>query len=165
MDLSGTSSINRSRYFQSVGALETSGESEETPGEGFGRVSLPGIQGNTVEQDKELIVSTVMKIDRETSGFSLYCIWEDMYGRQLIHLREESPQLGVKQIIPGTYHIRVTFPPLWLNPGLYALHFKVQLWGHRASSRHVSDKFPLDVSGISSMADSTLHPKVKWSFE
>ncbi len=164
---SGDLSSCITRYFQSIGALENSAQPSlaETLQEGFGRVWLPTVEGNTVEQGAELAVSTMLKIDRETSGFSLYCILEDMYGRQLIHLRQESPELGVKGTAQGTYDIRIVFPPLWLNPGLYALHFKAMFWGRRSSSRHVSDKFPLDVGGDSSGAESTLHPKVDWSVD
>ncbi len=151
------------RYFRSIGALaggDTGGE--ESVREGFGRVYLPQVDGNTINQGDEVTVRTSLKIDAQPSGFSLYCILEDMHGRQLIHLRQESPELGVKEVTRGTYDVRITLPPLWLNPGLYALHFKVRMWGTSASSRHVSDKFPLDVTGDSSMADATLHPKVDW---
>jgi lipopolysaccharide transport system ATP-binding protein len=151
------------RYFRAIGALEAETTGKESQSEGFGRVYLPEVAGNTVDQGSELVVATSLRIDRETSGFSLYCILEDMYGRQLIHLREESPDLGITAISPGTYEMQIVIPPLWLNPGLYALHFKALFWGHRSSSRHVSDKFPLDVGGDSSGAEATLHPKVAWS--
>ena len=152
------------RYFEAIGALETADAGDEqSQGEGFGRVHLPGVEGNTVDQGSELAVSTTLRIDREASGFSLFCILEDMYGRQLMHLRKESHELGVESTDPGTYDIRITVPPLWLTPGLYALHFKAMFWGHRSSARHVSDKFPLDVAGDSSGAESTLHPRADWS--
>lgn len=150
------------RYFRAIGALESSADEGESAGEGFGRVHLPEVAGNTIDQGSELVAATTLRIERETSGFSIYCILEDMYGRQLMHLREESPDIGVKSIVPGTYDIRISLPPLWLNPGLYALHFKALFWGHRSSSRHVSDKFPLDVGGDSSGAESTLHPSAGW---
>jgi hypothetical protein len=48
---------------------------------------------------------------------------------------------------------------------LYAFYFKVQLWGEAISARHLSDKYPLDVQGISSMTEAVLHPEVKWAIQ
>ena len=151
------------RYFEAIGALESPSGDGDAQGEGFGRVHLPDVEGNTVDQGSDLVVATTLRIEGEMSGFSLYCILEDMYGRQLMHLREESTDLGLSTVAPGTYEVRIAVPPLWLNPGLYALHFKALFWGHRSSSRHVSDKFPLDVGGDSSGSESVMHPKAGWS--
>jgi lipopolysaccharide transport system ATP-binding protein len=153
------------RYFRSIGALDSAaaGAPCGLSQEGFGLVQLDGMGGNTVEQGREFALSTTLRIDREPNGFSLFCILEDMHGRQIIHLREESHLLGVAAVEPGEFRISVRFPALWLNPGLYAVHFKVQFCGRRASSRHVSDKFPLDVVGANSMAESLLHPDADWS--
>ena len=113
------------RYFRSIGALENNDpNAADSEREGFKRVYLPEVDGNTVNQGDDVVISTSLQIDGEPGGFSLYCIVEDMHGRQLIHLREESTELGVSEIRPGVYDIRVALPPLWLNPGLYALAFQ-----------------------------------------
>lgn len=152
------------RYFQAIGALDTQGEETDEPQrQGFGRIRLPSVGGNTLEQGDEIVASTTLKIDEEVTGFSLFCVMEDMHGRQIIHLRTESTQLELKTLEPGSHEIRIALPPLWLSPGLYALQFKVKFWGHRESSRYASDKFPLDVNGNSSGADTVLHPQADWS--
>jgi lipopolysaccharide transport system ATP-binding protein len=153
------------RYFRSIGALDSdsAGAPSSPSREGFGSVQLAATIGNTVEQGRDFELSTTLRIDREPNGFSLFCILEDMHGRQIVHLREESQLLGVTAVEPGEFRINVRFPALWLNPGLYAVYFKVQLCGGRASSRHVSDKFPLDVVGVNSMAESLLHPDADWT--
>lgn len=152
------------RYFRSIGAL-AGGQSDpqEQARTGFNRVYLPDVDGNTVDQGDDLNVTTTLRVDQHASGFSLFCVLEDMHGRQLMHLRQESPSLGIGEVAPGSYDIQVALPPLWLNPGLYALHFKVKLWGDLSSSRYVSDKFPLDVVGVSSVTDAVFHPDAKWS--
>jgi hypothetical protein len=59
----------------------------------------------------------------------------------------------------------VKIPPLWLVPGLYALHFKVIFLGEFASAHHLSDTFPLDVDGESSQTEAVLHPESGWRVE
>jgi lipopolysaccharide transport system ATP-binding protein len=81
----------------------------------------------------------------------------------VFHLREESPALGLPRVGAGDYSIGVSIPPLWLNSGLYSLSFKVLLWGVSENARHVSDKFPLDVTGGHSRVDALLHPEGTWT--
>jgi lipopolysaccharide transport system ATP-binding protein len=89
-----------------------------------------------------------------------------MHGHQLFHLREESTQLGVASHQPGKeYLIRIGLPAMWLNPGLYSVYFKVILWGERGGTRHVSDKFPLDMTGTSGATDAVLHPRAHWDIQ
>lgn len=48
--------------------------------------------------------------------------------------------------------------------GPYAIHFNVFFRGEfAAASRYVSDKFPLDVVGESSVVSNILHPQAVWS--
>jgi lipopolysaccharide transport system ATP-binding protein len=152
------------RYFRSIGALGGDESNEDQAiREGFGRVHLPGVNGNTVENSREVTVATRLHLDQEVSGFSLFLILEDMHGHQIFHLREESNELKLRKPEPGTYDVRVVLPTLWLNPGLYSLQFKVKFWGKATSSRHTTDKYPLDITGANSASDSVLHPAADWS--
>jgi len=63
--------------------------------------------------------------------------------------RQDSPAFRLDAITDGDqYAVNVTVPPLWLNPGLYSADFKVLLWGTRDDARHVSDKIPIDITGL-----------------
>ncbi len=90
---------------------------------------------------------------------------EDIGGSFIFHQREESNVMGLRNLAAGKYDIEVSVPPLWLNPGLYALYFKIFFWGEYGRARHVSDKMMLDVIGISSTATAVLHPEVGWSVQ
>lgn len=152
-------------YYKAIGVLKTEGEgeAEADTGSAFGPVQLGEGYGNTAGQDEEIEVSTTLRFDQAISGFSLFCLLEDMQGRRVFHLREESPQLGFSSVEKGKYKISLKLPPMWLIPGLYSLHFKTKLWGEYGSARHISDKFPLDISGKTSRSqDVILHPSGEW---
>jgi lipopolysaccharide transport system ATP-binding protein len=154
-------------YFKMIGAFGGSHEDPEAPvsrgTSGFGRVRLSGARPGPVLQSDPLEARTTLTIAQEVSGFSLFCIVEDMQNRMVFHLREESPSLGLPRVAPGEYAIGVLLPPLWLNSGLYSLSFKVLLWGVSDNARHLSDKFPLDVTGRHSRVDALLHPESTWT--
>ena len=86
-----------------------------------------------------------------------------MQNRMAFHLREESPDLGLAEVSQGTYSVRVTVPPLWLSAGLYSLYFKALIWGKAGDARQLSDKIPLDITGLHSKVDSMLHPGASWN--
>lgn len=132
---------------------------------GFGPVSLVSHGSTTVPQSDAFELATALRVTKEVTGFSLFCIAEDMHGRTIFHLREESPQLGVREVSPGELDVRVTLPPLWLVPGMYTVYFKVLFWGELASSRVLSDVFLLDVEGENSKANAVLHPRAGWSVQ
>ncbi len=168
--LTQTGDVSKSieAYFTALGALQSAGSAASEGGEDhsrFGPVVLYGGQGNSVLQSEALEISTSLAIREGESGFSLYCILEDMRGRNILVLRQESVGLELKDLTVGDYTIRLNLPPLWLNPGLYSLQFKVSFWGEFGSGKHASDKFPLDVMGESSRAEAVLNPRAAWSVE
>lgn len=156
------------RYFSSIGVFEQSNndetESEDIKRTGFGRVSIDNGEGYSVVNSNDLVVSTTLNFTQDAAGFYLFCIVEDMHGTLIFHLQEASTDLGIGEVKAGSYPITVKVPPLWLNPGMYSLHFKAMVWG-ASGSRYVSDKFPLDVNGDSCSASSIhtiLHPQADW---
>lgn len=153
-------------YFSQIGAFRADTETatgERSLSSGFGRVRINGGQNYSVVHSESFQAATTLRINQEVSGFSLFCIVEDMYNRMVFHLREESPSLGLSSVSTGVYAISMTVPPLWLSAGLYSLYFKSLLWGTGDNGRYESDKIPLDVTGMHSMAESLLHPAVEWS--
>ncbi|MGN6136358.1 MAG: ABC transporter ATP-binding protein [Aureliella sp.] len=153
------------RYFKAVGAIPGAKDLEmDDPTRGFSRVVIDQGDGNTVDQANEFEVSTTLHIDREYQAFTLFGILEDMHGKMVFHLKKDSSEFGIRNCRPGRYEIRLKLPVLWLNPGLYAFHFKAIFSGGGGMTRQVSDKFPLDVSGENSgAADAVLHPSASWS--
>ncbi|MCC6591558.1 MAG: ABC transporter ATP-binding protein [Bryobacterales bacterium] len=137
-------------------------DSRPASGFGFGDVRILGRNSRTVHQSESFEVATTLHIGAEVSGFALLCILEDANQRGVFHLRRESSELAVRERWDGVYDVRIKLPPLWLEPGLYSLHFKVLLRGELASSRHVSDTVSLDVSGDSSGTPSVLAPRADW---
>ena len=61
--------------------------------------------------------------------------------------------------------ITVELPPLWLNPGVYTVHFKVLVQGISGSkARYLSDQVPFTVTGAANPVSSTvLNPPATWS--
>jgi lipopolysaccharide transport system ATP-binding protein len=130
--------------------------------QGFDGVSIKG-GGNTVRQHEAFEVSTTLSIDQRISGFNIFCIIESLDGTNVAMVRQNSTELDFRSDDTGRFNISVQFPPLWLNTGLYSLYFKALLWGDQCEARYLSDKFPMDVSGESSLTQAILQPQAEWS--
>lgn len=152
-------------YYKGIGALVSGEDEANTTHSRFGPVLLNGTLDNTLPQSEGFNVSTTVHINQPISGFTIYCMLEDMGGSCIFHHREESNVLGLRSLVAGKYDIAVNVPPLWLNPGLYAIYFKIFFWGEYGSARHVSDKLMLDVAGASSATTAVLHPQIGWSVQ
>ncbi len=154
-------------YFKMIGAFQESPDPgiDRSGSAGFEKVTIFGKTSNaanTIQQSEPCEVSTVFRVARETSGFQLVCIVEDMQGRVVFRISHDSQSLGLSLESSQEYELRLGFPPLWLNAGLYSLHFRAFIWGDRSSPRYDSDKVPLDVAGGHSEVDSILHPEASW---
>lgn len=120
----------------------------------------------TIAQEREFQVTTKLRLSEDAAGFALYCMLEDMHGRKVFVLRKINTDLRIGEPRAGVYSLRVQFPPLWLNPGLYTLSFKVVVSGTFGSARHVSDKIPFDVDGANSPVNTVLlHPEAEWEVD
>jgi lipopolysaccharide transport system ATP-binding protein len=146
---------------------ETPREAHTAPasGFGFGDVRVLDRESRTIEQSEGFEVGTTLHIGAQVSGFAVLCLLEDANQRAVFHLRRESTELAVSNRWQGAYDVRVKLPALWLEPGMYSLHFKVLLRGELASSRYVSDTLNLDFGGDSSGNNSALVPRADWVLE
>ena len=86
-----------------------------------------------------------------------------MNQRNICHMREESTNL-TRAAVKGKHDVKISFPALWLEPGMYTVYFKLLLWGDTSSPRHVSDVLHLDVGGRTSGWNSVLSPRIDWEF-
>lgn len=153
-------------HFTQVGAFQVAGrgpQDVESTLPGFGAVVIQGGEGNSISQEQPIEAETFLRVGPQTAGFSLFCILEDMQSRMAFHLREESPDLHLTEVSEGVYSVRVRVPPLWLSAGLYSLYFKAIIWGNAGDARCLSDKIPLDVTGLHSTVGAMLHPGATWN--
>ena len=151
-------------YCRSIGLIQTSsdnGFNSDSSRTGFDPISVNG-EGNTVVQSQEFEVSTALQINENASGLSLFCIVEYMSGDCISVVREDRSINSLGDFRGGKYRISVRFPTLWMSAGLYSIYFKAYLWGASGEERYVSDKFPLDVEGESSLMQGLLQPAVNW---
>jgi lipopolysaccharide transport system ATP-binding protein len=163
---SGDISSSIETYFKLAGSEgETLGDRTPSSGFGFGRVDLVSHRGSTVGQGEPFEVATTLHMAEPTAGFSLYCIVHDMHQRKIFQKMEDSSVFEKGKSWQGSYRLKLRLPAMWLEPGLYSLHFKVFLRTQRQSARYVSDIFHLDVGGVSSGCGSMLSPEVAWSLE
>jgi lipopolysaccharide transport system ATP-binding protein len=158
------------RYYKAIGAYKNDDGEDAGPDvgarSGFGAILLNDKAGNSVAQDEPLSISTTLRIPRPVNGFRAECLLKDMEGRRVFCITEESKALGLKDIEPGAYAINIELPAIWLNPGSYAVQFKVRYSGEYGGVlRHRSDVFPMDVVGASSRAEAVLNPRATWSVE
>lgn len=155
-------------YYRLVGAFQRgdAADTQASGSSGFGPVKIDCDGAMTVSQGSAFNLATTIQLNEDAAGFVLFCVLDDMQGRTVFMLRETNGALGVPEVRAGAYRVRLQFPPLWLNPGLYMLSFKVLLSGVFGSSRYLSDKVPFDVNGVSSPVDRTvLHPAADWTVD
>ena len=154
-------------YFQDLGVLGSPDQDEKIDSRRsiFGRVRLNDGSSNSVDQSQGMTFSTTLSIPRGIGGFRMLVLFNDMRNQQLIGLNRTSAEMGCGTIAPGQYEISVEIPPLWLNPGMYSVVFKLFLEGDSESHKHFSDPFPLDVFGNSSPVDCVLNPDAQWEFQ
>ncbi len=132
---------------------------------GFWPVELSSHRGSTVRQGEEIEAATVLQVDRTAAGFAIRCVLEDMHRRRIFTIRRESAQLGPQRRWRGAYAIRVRFPALWLEPGLYLLYFEAALPAGAGGQACASEVFHLDVGGRSAGANTVLAPEAEWSLD
>ncbi len=142
-------------------------ESHET-GDGRGGITMPRLlshPGRSIRQGDEFEVASTLNIDCDASGFTVWCILDDMYQRRIAYARSDSADFGSRDNWRGTYQLRVKWPALWLEPGLYTMVFRVRLRGAGSKERYISDVLHLDVNGFSSGQNSILSPRSEWTIE
>jgi lipopolysaccharide transport system ATP-binding protein len=154
-------------YFADLGILGGDSKAEEHDDRNvFGRVSLNGEASNSLNQSEAFELSTNFALKEPASGFRLFCLFSDMRSQQLIAVCKTSEELGFAGGVPtGHHHLSLKFPALWLNPGMYSVHFKMLMSGDASTQKHVSNTFPLDVFGDSSPVEAMLNPHAQWNVE
>jgi len=134
---------------------------------GRGGISMPHLvshRSHNICQGEPFEVAATLRIETEVPGFSIWCILDDMYQRRVAFGRYDSSSDG-RDSWQGTYEIRVKWPAMWLEPGLYSLNLRVRLQGASSTERYVSDVLHLDVAGEHSGENAVLAPEGRWAVE
>jgi lipopolysaccharide transport system ATP-binding protein len=145
-------------------------EATESNGAGIerGGITMPRLAshpGRTIDQADAFEVAATMRVDTDIAGFFVWCILEDMYQRRIAVSRLDYAEIGSRENWRGTYSFSLKFPPLWLEPGLYTLYFRVRLSSAHSTERYVSDVLHIDVSGTTLGQNAILNPRTEWSIE
>jgi lipopolysaccharide transport system ATP-binding protein len=131
---------------------------------GRGGITMPRLvshEGRSIGQGDPFELAAMLCIDQDVTGFSMWCILDDMHQRRVTFGRYDTPT-GSRDSWRGTYDVRVKWPAMWLEPGLYTMIIRVRMLGAGTTERYVSDVFHLDVAGVASGETSILSPKAQW---
>jgi lipopolysaccharide transport system ATP-binding protein len=145
-------------------------EAQENTGAGIerGGISMPKLlshPGRTIAQEDPFEVAATMRVDADIVGFMVWCIIEDMYQRRIALARIDHSDLAHGQNWQGSYQLRLKWPTMWLEPGLYTLYFRARLSGANSTERYVSDVLHLDVAGTTFNQGGILNPRTQWAIE
>jgi lipopolysaccharide transport system ATP-binding protein len=108
----------------------------------------------------------VLLRDRVPS-FRLLCVMQNANSEPVVVLPRTHRDLSEFNEL-GVHHVSVEFPPMWLRPGVYSMHFRLQSNDlNSGKSTYVSDTHMLDVSGdvASEMLNGYLTPDAVWRTE
>jgi lipopolysaccharide transport system ATP-binding protein len=134
---------------------------------GRGGITMPRLvshEGRSIGKGDAFELAATLCLDQDVPGFSMWCILDDMYQRRVTFGRWDTPG-GARNSWRGTYDVRVKWPALWLEPGLYTIIIRVRMLGAGSTERYVSDVLHLDVGGASSGESSVLSPQAQWGVE
>lgn len=133
---------------------------------GRGGITLPRLvshKGHIIGQGDPFEVGATLCVDADAPGFSAWCILDDMYQRRVAFGRYDTP--NGRDSWRGTFEVRVKWPAMWLEPGLYLMTIRVRLLGAGSAERYVSDVMHLDVAGASTGDSCVLAPQGEWGVE
>jgi lipopolysaccharide transport system ATP-binding protein len=126
----------------------------------------PDHQAETSIQSGEPFSACIdLIVGKEFVGYDLFCILMDSLGNIVVHAHTDNRSFH-HALAPGALKVKVSFPSLWLKPGLYSLHFKLigaALDGEKI--RLLSDHVPLSVSGEAAGEAllGVLTPPLQWA--
>jgi lipopolysaccharide transport system ATP-binding protein len=149
-------------YHKLMAVEETQEDMAARRGSGFSNVKLEHCEGSTIQQGDAMEIGATLHIAEQVAGFAIVAVLDDMNQRRILHLRYDSSDRQPGRGWLGAWRLRIKVPPLWLEPGLYSLYFKVIFQGAVVNARLVSDVFHLDVGGRCCGWNSVLAPEAVW---
>jgi lipopolysaccharide transport system ATP-binding protein len=150
------------QYFESLAA--PSAATSDGP-VSFTEVRIGGRPTGSIQSCDAFTASCRFSLQAPLPSFRILCAIQSVNGDALAvaplhhhefrHLNEE-----------GVHELHASFPPLWLRPGVYSLHFRLQANDlNSGKSTYISDSVMLDVSGDvpPEMLYGALTPRVEWA--
>lgn len=131
----------------------------------FTNVRINDSPSGTIASGDRFQVNCNLQLRSALPGFRLFCIIQDVNGDSVVVAPTNHREIPIASQM-GSHEIQVSFPKLWLRPGVYSLHFK--LLGSTVGagkSRFLSDSIMLDVTGSDDpeMLLGCLTPQVEWA--
>lgn len=130
----------------------------------FGPVRVNGRNPGAVESGQSFTTSCALQLPPGISGFRLFCMIQDVNGDPMVIAPASQRSLRIDDQ-SGRFDIQVSFPALWLRPGVYSVYFKL-LCGSigSGSARYLSDSMMLDITGSDDpeMLLGYLTPAARW---
>jgi lipopolysaccharide transport system ATP-binding protein len=152
-------------YHKIVSSVDEASAADAGP-QSIGPVSLVAQSPTTVGQADAFRLSCGVHTSVEVTGFDVLCAMEDVNQRLVFRLARTSFELAphIRSFLGG-YRLSVRVPPLWLEPGIYCVRFRVHFWGRIGRLESDSDPFYLDVVGESDGGSAVVHPTTIWTIE
>ncbi len=120
-----------------------------------------------INKNEEIFIEAWLDLGNVLSRGYLYCMLNDAIGANVVHQRIDVRDLGYDSLDVGSYHVRVSLPPLWLSPGAYTVYFKfIGIHADGEVETHTSERILLDVTGSAAgNSAAVLSPDTQWSLE
>jgi len=131
----------------------------------LGAVHIADAENPTVYLDQPLEISLKLRA-QGVENPRMFIIVENFNGVQVLHEVVKSDALGVP-VLDGDYVLRVSWPPLFLTPGVYSVYFKFMMHGMRANQNRVySEKAVLQITGRDRHnTKAMLQPETRWDLK
>ncbi len=149
------------RYYRTIGMFAEQGDSAAMIR--FGPLRFNS-GASSIAQDEPLVVQAQLDLRATASELSLFLLIENSAGQLVVHLREEFT--AVTATTDGERRsFSIDLPTLWLNAGIYSVYLKGLARGQGYAERALSERYLLDVMGVSSLTDSVIHPRAVWQLD
>lgn len=168
LKLKGSTAQSIDYYQSSLNAQEN--ESNDLLPRGAARFRKPTIISHhqaeaSIQSSEPFSACIELIVGKEFVGYDLFCILMDSLGNIIVHAHTDNRSLP-EALTPGALNVKVSFPSLWLKPGIYSLHFKLigaALDGEKI--RLLSDHIPLSISGEAAGESllGVLTPPLQWA--
>lgn len=131
----------------------------------LGAVHIANDEDPAIFLDQPLEISLKLRA-QGVANPRMFIIVENFNGIQVLHEVIDCEALG-HPVLDGDYVLRVSWPPLFLTPGVYSVYFKFLTHGMRTKQNRVfSEKAVLQIQGRDHHnVRAMLQPKTRWELK
>jgi lipopolysaccharide transport system ATP-binding protein len=131
----------------------------------FTDVRINGRPTGAIQSSQPFTAACSFTLRAPLPSFRLLCVIQNVNSEPLVVIPLDHRAMDDLNT-EGTHDLGLSFPVLWLRPGVYSLHFRLQANNLApGKATYVSDSVMLDVTGEmpSEMLIGELTPEVVWS--